>query len=293
MTASVLPRGPDRGRLGPDALARLASRNILDINSPDFAQNQHFDRLHCSPFPNHEKPAVLFTACPHDLFVHQAAVSDEFVEWAGSPTTVKVDGQRIPALGLVRVTLRPLLVVEKHHKPSPPSRDILMYREFAADGFCEHGASSLFFGLNTLKNIELRLCYTVGEFWVYLAYLRMLYSTIGMRYPFTVFLSIRKSCNLVLGNYGNEVFNPSWDIPKHWSVSPDDPSTDQRNIQLRHTFNSVDEMTDGEIARATKEAAARICEVYSAGPPKCYDDGVFAWKLWKHTRHETVRRNQP
>ena len=293
MTASMSPRGPDRGRLGPDALARLASRSILDVNSPDFAQNQHFDRLHCTPFSNHGKPAVLFTACPHDLFTHRVAMSEEFMDWAGSPGRVMVDGQNIFVLGLERVTSTPLLVVEKHHKPSPPDRDILMYREFAPDGFCEHGASSLFFGLNTLKNIELRLCYTVGEFWVYLAYLRMLYSTIGMRYPFTVFLSIRKSCNRVLGNYGNEGFNPSWDIPKHWSVSPDDPSTDQRNIQLRHTFNSVDKMTDGEIARATKEAAARICDAYNAGPPKCYNDGVFAWKLWKDTRHKTVRRNQP
>ena len=293
MTATMLPRGPDRGRLGPDALARLASRNILDVNSPDFAQNQHFDRLHCTPFSNRGKPAVLFTACPHDLFTHRVAMSEEFVEWAGSPARVLVDGQNVSVLGLERVSLRPLLVVEKHYNPSPPYRDILMYREFTPDGFCEHGASSLFFGLNTLENIELRLCYAVGEFWVYLAYLKMLYSTIGMKYPFTVFLSIRKSCILVLGNYGNEVFNPSWDIHRRWSFSPDDPSTDRRNIQVRLVFNSIDEMTDEGIARATKEAATRICEEYNAGPPKCYNNGAFAWKLWKHTRRETVRRNQP
>lgn len=293
MTTGMPPRGPDRGSLGPDAVARLASRSILDTISPGFAQNQHTDRLHCDPFSNRGKPTVLFTACPHDLFVHRAAMSEEFVEWAGSPARVKVDCQCIRILGLERVTSCPLLVVEKHHRPSPAGRDILMYREFAPDGFCEQGASSLFFGPNTLKNVELRLCYTIGEFWAYLAYLRTLYDEIGLNCPFTVSLSIRKSRNLVLGNYGNEVFDRSWDLHKRWWFSPNDPTTDQQNTQLRHVFRSIDEMTDDGIAQAAREAAVRICEAYNAGAPGCYDGGAFAWKLWAHTRRETVRCNPP
>ena len=265
----------------------------LDNTSPLFAQNPHFDRLHCKPFDNAAKPVVLFTACPHDPTLHKAAMAEDFLDRAGSPASVTVDGQSIPVLGLERVSSRPLLVVEKHHAPSPPGQDILMYREFHPSGFCEHGASSLFIDLNTRENRELRLCYAIGEFWVYLAHLKALYDEIGLDAPFSVFLSIRNSRNLVLGNYGDEAFGPSWDIHKHWSFAPGDPATVQQHIQLRHAFGSVDEMTDGGIAEAAREAAERICYEYGAGAPRCYDGAAFSWKLWWKIRRETVRRNCP
>lgn len=293
MTAVALPRGPDRSHLGSDAIARLDSRNTLDKTSPLFAQNQHFDRLHCEPFSSAEKPVVLFTACPHDPTLHKAAMVEDFLDWAGSPVSVRVDGQNIPVLGLKCETYRPLMVVEKHHDPSPPGRDILMYREFHPDGFCEHGASSLFFGLNTRENRELRLCYTIGEFWVYLAQLKALYDKIGLGGPFSVFLSIKNSGSLVLGNYGDEAFGPSWDIDKYGPLAPGDPTTKQRNVQMRHAFASVGEMTDGGIAEAAREAAERICWEYGAGAPRCYDGGEFSWKLWWKIRREIVRRNSP
>ena len=293
MTAVVRPWGPDRSRLGPDAVARLASRNTLDKTSPLFAQNRHFDRLHCKPFSNSGKPVVLFTACPHDLSVHKAAMAEDFLDWAGLPASVRVDGRIIPVLGLECVAFRPLLVVEKHRAPSLPDRDVLMYRELHPDGFCEHGASSLFFDFNTRKNMELRLCYTIGEFWVYLAHLKALYDEIGLNAPFSVFLSIRNSRSLVLGNYGDEVFEPSWDIHKHWSFAHGDPTTEQQNIQLRHAFDSVDEMTDEGIALVARGMAERICEEYGAGAPRCYNGGAFSWRLWRRIRSEMVRRNCP
>lgn len=293
MTAVVLQRGPDRSHLGPDAIARLDSRNTLDKTSPLFAQNPHFDRLHCKPFSSAGKPVVLFTACPHDPTLHKAAMAEDFLDWAGSPASVRVDGQNISVLGLECVAFRPLLVVEKHHDPSPPGRDVLMYRELHPDGFCEHGASSLFFGFNTRKNMELRLCYTIGEFWVYLAHLKALYDEIGLDGPFSVFLSIRNSHNLVLGNYGDEAFGPSWDIPQHWSFAPGDPATDQRNIQLRHVFRSIDEMTDEGIAWAARGMAESICGEYGAGAPRCYDGAAFSWRLWRRIRRAKVRRNWP
>lgn len=293
MTSVVPPRGPDRSHLGPDAITYLASRNTLDKAFPNFAQNPHFDRLHCEPFSNAEKPVVLFTACPHDPTLHKAAMAKDFLDWAGSPASVRVDGQNIPVLGLERVASKPLLVVEKHHDPSPPGRDILMYREFQPNGFCEHGASSLFFGFNTRKNRELCLCYTIGEFWVYLAHLKALYDEIGLDGPFSVFLSIRNSHKLALGNYGDEAFGPSWDIDKYGPPAHGDPTTNQQHIQLRHAFGSVGEMTDGGIAEAAREAAEHICYEYGAGAPRCYDGAAFSWRLWRRIRREVVRRNWP
>lgn len=259
--AVMRPWGPDRSRLGPDAIARLNPRNVLDKTFPRFAENPHFDRHHCEPFSNVEKPAVLFTACPHDPSVRKAAMSEEFLEWAVSPAGVRVDGQGIPVLGFERVTSRPLRVVEKYLDPSPPGRGVLMYREFHPDGFCKHGALSLFFGLNTQKNRELRLFYTIGEFWVHLAHLKVLYDKIGLDVPFSVFLFIRNRHKLVLGDYGDEAFRPSRDIDKYGLLAPSDPATEQWNIQLRHTFASVDEMTDGCIAETARGGRAHLLEV--------------------------------
>ena len=293
MTLPMPPRRPDLGRLGPGADRLLSSRNILGVNSRHFAQNRHFDRLHGGRFSDAKKPVVLFTACPHDLPVRDAYLPDEVVEWAGSPTSVRVDGRSVPVLGLDLETPSPMLIVEKRNRAPYGHGDVLMYRELYAHGFYEHGASGPFFAPNSRGNTELRLCYMIGEFWIFLAYLKSLYARVGMDRPFTVLASIRNSGNLVLGNYGDEVFHPSWDMHKKWSFSPPDPATAHFHIQWRRAFDSAGGMTNLGIAQAAREVAEHVCGAYGAGAPRCYDgEGRFSWRLWDHTRRQLVERNQ-
>ena len=54
------------------------------------------------------------------------------------------------------------------------------------------------------------------------------------------------------------------------------------------------EMTDGAIARAARGMAEHVCAEYGEAAPRCYgDDGAFCWRLWWHTRRETLRRCRP
>ena len=292
MMPRMPPRGPDRGRPGPDAAGLLSGRRVWHKDSVDFAKNPHyFGRLHGGVLDGPKKPVFLFTACPHDpspvSSVNTLLVLPDRDEL---PARVEVDGHAIPLLGIDYVSDTPLIAFENCRRASSGA-DILMYRELHPYGLCEWGASGLFFAPNSRGNVELRLCHMVGEFWAFLAYTKHVYTALGLDAPFTVLMSIRNAGGLVLGNYGDEVFKRSWDAHKHWSFSPADPRTDSGNIQWRHAFASASEATDGAIARAAREMAGHVCLEYGEGQPRCYGDGgAFCWELWRHTRHETLRR---
>ena len=203
MTPAPAPRGPDRGRLGPDALSFLASRNTLDADSADFAKNRHFLRLYGGPLDGRDKPVVLFTACPNDPLPPDLAMPSDLAEWAGPPARTSVDGQLVPLLGLSRMSASPLLVVEKSRRILFGG-DALMYRELYANGFYECGSSALFLGPGGQGGTELRLCHMVGDFWAFLAHTVQVYARLKLDGPFTALLSIRNSGRLDLGNYGDE-----------------------------------------------------------------------------------------
>ena len=287
------PRGPDRSSPGPDAVGMLSSRNVWHKDSADFAKNPYFDLLHGGDLDGLGKPVFLFTACPNDPPVPGVGAPLVLPGWDELPPRVKVDDQNITLLGTDRLSDTPLIAFEKCRR-APSGADILMYRELQPNGLCEWGASGMFIGPNSRNNIELRLCHMVGEFWAFLAYTKLVYARLEINCPFTALVSIRNARGLVLGNYGDEVSRPSWDIHKHWSFSPDDPRTNSVNIQWRHAFSSVTETTDKAIAQAAREMAGHICLEYGEGLPRCYGaDGAFHWKLWWKTRHETLRGCQP
>ena len=284
------PRGPDRSRPGPDAVGILSGRRVWRRDSADFAKSPYFGRLHGGVLDGPKKPVFLFTACLHDLPVPGVNAPLALPDRDELPARVEVDGHVIPLLGIDRMSDTPLIAFEKCRR-APSGADILMYRELHPYGLCEWGASGLFSDLNSNDNAELRLCHMVGEFWAFLAYTRHVYTALGLDAPFTVLMSIRNAGGLVLGNYGDEVFSHSWDIHKHWSFSRDDPRTNSGNIQWKHAFASASEATDEAIARAAREMAGHVCLEYGEGQPRCYGDGgAFCWKLYRHTRRETLRR---
>ena len=291
MTTCMQTEGAECGRLGSDAIRLLALRNTLDKNSLDFAVNRHFGRLCGGWFDNAEKPVVLFTSCPHDLSPQGKAATKEFLKWAEWPRKIAIGGRSVDILGLDRVSTRPTLLITKCRRSCHAS-DILMYREFHSDGLYECGTSCLFFGSSIQEGMELCLCYLVGEFWAYLAHLSFLYRLLGLGGSLPALMSIRNSRNLTLGNYGDEALGPSWYDSARWPRDLVAPTTSQKNIQLQYNFNPADQIADWDIAQAARDAAARICNAYDAGAPRCYNDGVFAWRLWKHTRQETVGGNQ-
>lgn len=288
----IPPRGPDWISLDPDALALLKERKIHDTPHADFAKNRHFDGLHGGGLDGPDKPVVIFTACPNDPPTPNPSVQDELAESAGRPDSVTVDGQAISLLGIERVADDPLLMVERARR-APSGANILMYREIHSNGLYEWGASGLFFAPNGRMNQELRLCYMAGEFWAFLEHTAQIYAGLGLDGPLTVLLSIRNSGRLVLGNYGDEVFHPSWDADKHWSFSPPDPTTGRANLQWLQAFGSAGKIAGEGAARAARDMTVHVCGAYDAGSPKCYGGGRFSWKLWKHTRREIVRGSQP
>ena len=287
------PPAPDWGRLCPDAVRLLTERKIMNTPPADFARNRHFGRLHGGGLDGPDKPAVIFTACPNYPPVSDPAVQDELAEWAGRPARVKVDGQTTSLLGIDRKADRPLLMLETGRR-APSGADVLMYREIHANGLCEWGASGLFFGPGRSTNQELRLCYMAGEFWAFLEHTAQIYGRIGLDGPLTALLSIRNADRLVMGNYGDEARDRSWDTDARRSFSPPDPAAGLANLQWRRPFASAGGVAGEGAAQAVRDMAACVCDAYGAGDPLCYDSaGKFSWNLWKDTRHRIVGGNLP
>ena len=273
--SSLPPSSPRPDTIDGAAKEFLEKRHLFDADSDSFAQNEHFHHLF-SPVPDDgEKPAALFTACPHDLENDADVTAPEFAEWVGAAAGVEVDGRRVRVLGLEPyVDIGRLLAIDLSPR-APPRRDVLAYREFQSSGFFEYGTSHLFFTRNDRGARELHLCYMVGEFWAFLAQTRLFYRRIGLDSPFTVFLSIKNSDRLRLSNYGDDALRTSPDRGTYL------PVTHRRNISLQYTFKSVSDATDEEIARAAKRAAKEVCNAYGETTPRCYgEDGSFSWNLW-------------
>ena len=271
---------PSPCRPSPDTERLLAGRKILSPESTDFAQNAHFAGLYAGSLGDGEKPAVLFTAVPHDLGACCDATAPDFIEWARSATSVEVDGRQIRMLGTKwSIDIGTLAAVESH--PETAGRNVVLYREFQSGGLFEWGTSYLFFGRNDRNKVELHLCYMVGEFWAFLASARFFYKKIGFDAPFSILLSVRNTRSLDLLNIGNEVYDSGWDIRRRFSPAPPDPATKHDHIQLPYTFSSTREMTDERIASAAKRAATDVCNAYGQAAPACYDEGgSFSWRLW-------------
>lgn len=278
------PKSAPRAAPRQDSPARatrdlLAERNLLDVDSLAFAKNEHFADLYGGSLSDAEKPAVLFTACPHDLVYRHDVASHEFRKWVKSNASVEVDGRPIPVLGAeASIDTRALRVVERRHGVS--YRNVRLYREFQPNGFLEWGTSSLFFRRNNRENVGMHLCYMIGDFQAFLASARLFYKKIGLDAPFTVLLSIRNSRSLDLGNHGNEVCDYGWEDYRMHSPGPLYPTTTHNHIQLLHAFKSVREMTDEKIADLPRHMAKEICDKYGEAAPKCYAaDGSFSWRL--------------
>lgn len=303
MTTTAPPGDPSRGSLSCAARQLLDDRHMMDVESEDFAKNLHFGRLHGGSLDGPEKPAILFTACPHDLLAQGAAVPDDVAKWAVSPPPVTVDKHSIPLLGTARSAVRPpswddlaaarsVLAVE-WGSPAHCGGDIIMYRELHPGGLCEWGASGLFFGPNGRGGTGLRLCHMAGELRVFLEHLAPLYSRIGLDGPFTAFLSIRNSSRLVLDTYGDESLDRPWDIRGGGPPARTDPATSSANIQWCHTFDSAGELAGGAAARVAGDMAARVSTMYNEADPGCLIGGAFPWDLWLRARDKAVGRCRP
>ena len=193
-----------------DATKRfLQGRNVLSANPDNFAANEHYRHLF-SPVPDDtKKPAALFTACPNDLVGNADVAAPEFAEWVEATASVEAGSRQVRVPGLEpHVDTGMLLAIDQSPR-APPGRNILTYRVFQSNGLFEFGTSRFFFDRNGRGNMEMHLCYTVGEFWSFLAQARLFYRKTGLDSPFTAFVSVRNSDRLRPGNYGDEALRPT------------------------------------------------------------------------------------
>ena len=276
-------------RLSGEAMRLQASRNVASASSPLFAQNEHFTRLH-SPVPDDaKKPVVLFTACPHNLAASADVTSNKFVDWAKSITSLEVDGRQINVQGTEYAVDVGTLIFAKIRAKRNRLRRALLYRELQSSGLFEYGTAHTFFHINRRRRLEMDVCHMIGDFWAFLAYVRLFYKKIGLDSAFTVLLSIKNSRNAALQNDGIRPLGLTSPV-RIRAPSPCELVTHHTNIQFSHDFGSASGMTNKDIAQVAKRAATYICNAYGATTPGCYNEnGTFSWLLWEHALQAATR----
>lgn len=276
------PPNSKPGQPGRDVRQLLDDRRVQSEKSAGFAKNRHFGCLYVGGLIEIEKPVILFTACPHEPGEHGNVTATGFEEWARKIVHFDMRGRRITVRELyTERDMGSLTIIEKQPN-EPPSQDIRSYHEFHDSGFFEHGTSFSYIIRNRHEEPSLHLCHLIGSLWSFLSHVRLFYRKIGMNGPFTVFLSVRNSSKLALGNYGDEMANRKRSPAQTLSLGHE-PRTRRQHIHLPHAFGSVREMTDPAIADAARGMALKICSAYGQDASKCYnsDDGEFAWNLWE------------
>lgn len=272
---------PRLGQSGQDARQLLDERGILSERSANFAQNRYFSRLYNGGMTDVDKPIFMFTACPHELVDYGIVATAEFAAWAEGIVRLDMRGHHVTVRDLYpKIDIGSLTIIERQPN-EPPNRDIRSYREFCDNALFEYGTSHSCFTRNRCDEPSLHLCLLIGSFWSFLSHTRLFYQRIGMKGPFTTFISVRNSSKLALGNYGDEMAAGKRRRPQDSSLAHE-PHTKRRHIRLPLPFDSAHGMTDRAIADAAREAARKVCNAYGQDTPKCYNaDGKFAWDLWE------------
>lgn len=279
------PRGPEDGEPGTALLER---RKIVDVDSDEFARNEHYGMLYDRTMNEYAKHVVLFTACPRRLVARTDVADEGFEEWmegrrgAAAPVSAAlVRGQDV-------VRDMDSLVFYDRKGDLPADRNVKGYCEFRSDGYFETGTASRY-TYSEDKERVLHLCHMTGDFMQFLEEARAFYAKIGFDGPFDALLSIGNSSGLVLGNFGNEARRVDYYKTQEYKEMRGmfRRRARRKNLQISRGFGGVQGITDAGISDAARDMATKVAHAYGQKKAKCFDEnGNFAQELWRTVRGE-------
>lgn len=278
------PRGPEDGEPGTALLER---RKIGDVDSDEFARNEHYRMLYDRTMNEYAKHAVLFTACPRRLAVRTDVADEGFEEWIEGRRSAAAPGSAAIVRGQDVVRDMDSLVFYDRKGDLPDDGNVEGYCEFRSDGYFEAGTASRYTYLEGKERV-LHLCHMTGDFRQFLEEVRAFYAKIGFDGPFDALLSIGNSSGLVLGNFGNEACRGNYYMSQEYKeMRGMFRRARRRNLQISRGFGGVQGLTDAGISDAARDMATKVAHAYGQKKAKCFDgSGNFAQELWRTVRGE-------
>lgn len=274
----------------------ILSRNLHDQTSDDFCKNDQTNIL--KPGINHQTasgimPFILFSAWPHNK-VTIPVQEPKIAEFLNTYKRIEIENNHVHFLD--NYDERELeSLVYYNNSPSSDQRvyginpDITRYLELQTNGFLEQGISKKIINqvdINGMLVPSLHHCWLTGAFWAFLKFTKMYYEFNGMNEKFDVVLSIRNSGNLMLHGFGGKTNGARWGEPDEIGWYTKNPSTKQRNIQLKLENLDLEKMTDEHIKSEVRTISDRIAYAYGMKSARCYNnDSSFNWELMAWYSH--------
>lgn len=269
---------------GTSSFELLSKRNLVRLDSANFASNVHFQELY-NRFPEklipNGKPYVLLSSCPVTLKERVDVNSPDFADWILQNKNIRIQEHDVRFLdGRKKIDLDAVIYEDRSYSPN----EIISYLEFQNNGFFEQGLTRdiIIDGHTTQQNpfIAIHLCWLTGAFWTFLTFCKLFYEKIGFNEPFDVMLTIRNSADLSLmgfGGYANK--NSKYTEPYDGWYDGEMPKTTRSNIQLKLNL-TTEQMDNDFIATKVRDISTKISNAFGLELSRCYSyDNTFSWDL--------------
>lgn len=278
------PRGPEDGEPGAALLER---RKMGDVDSDEFARNEHYRMLYDWTMNEYAKHVVLFTACPRRLAARTDVADEGFEDWMEGRRSAAAPGSAALVRGQDIVRDMDSLVFYDRKGDLPDDCNVKGYCEFRSDGYFEAGTASGYTYLEGKERV-LHLGHMTGDFRQFLEEVRAFYAKIGFDGPFDALVSIGNSSGLVLGNFGNEACRLDYyESREYKKMRGMFRRARRKNLQISRGFGGVQDLTDAKISDAARDMATKVAHAYGQKKARCFDEsGNFAQKLWRTVRGE-------
>ncbi|MBS4059654.1 MAG: ATP-binding protein [Bacteroidetes bacterium] len=255
----------------------LTSRNLLDIDSEQFADNfnskQLFSDIHTKT--DYKKPVVLFTLVPSELFNEKIEISTNSIHsWFEKNSLGHLP---FPDKRLFFVhddyehKIDGIVIINNRIDSYPTS-----YLEMLENGFVEAGFSSSFTRLCKDRNevphnqVEIHLTPIVGYSMMFLGFLRLVYQHFGISEECLFQISFKN----VLNYYPYGVHN-QYDL-RHIHMRNSINNRQHQNFKISRKVSPA-KLTEKDIHNIGKYVSQRICRVFGFNEDLCFVDDKLSF----------------
>lgn len=252
----------------------LNQRNLLDVNSKDFAITNNSNSLTNPNDDLKDKPFVVFSSCPNPLLENVQIKNKEFQEWLEKNAQITLEKYPVKLVS----DSKKLYDLESITYNNDYNSRINRYAEFFENGFVEMGFAFPLIHQWKKESTYLNLCRTTGLFWTFLLFVKKFYDLQKFKKTIDVRICVHNSQDLELFGFGGNLKNGNY-----WANPPGDfydtsISTHRQNLQIKQTI-PIQELTLKNITKFTKSFSDKLSNAFGLEFARCYNyDGSFNFK---------------
>ncbi len=274
----------------------LKNRNLNDQKSKEFAITplseqvaDDFLKMGQLSKENEGTPFVLLACCPRFLVERVDVASADFRTWLNEKDKITLFGLDINFLNAKKeISSESIVSLLEGYPDKEGNRLLRGYVEIFRNGYVESAtASELIWeaGRGENKSTYLQIAYFSVALWLYLKFIKELYTKIGYADEISIIISIPNIKGLSLHGFGRKNEKQIYINPYDLSYGGNKLTAKQKNFRYEKNV-VVSEIGEEEIENIVKEVGLRLSNAFGETTLKCFDeDGVFDKQLLRSFRN--------